>query len=228
MVVLIFMNTRIIYAVGLGIIIIGVIFYILFNFGFLAQNPNLNDPSAPTSNTNQDASTESSPVASVSEESNPSSAQQLNNQNVSLTVNSVKVVPINDQLRLEVSFNASNPNRGAAILETVSYNVYLDDLRIGSGDVGTRTEGFVDSLESVYTIIGNQTIVLRDREPLTEEASTMFDSQGNLMNALSNTSESFSSPKEFDINGTYFYTLNRGSEAQAREHSFNSQYPLIP
>lgn len=219
------MNTRIIYAVGGGIIIIGVVFYLLFNFGFLAQNPSLNDPLTPALNTNQSTSTESNQVASVSDENNQLSPQQLNNQNLSLSVNSVRVVPVNDELRLEVSFNAYNPNRGAAILETVSYNVYLDNLRIGSGDVGTRTEGFVDSLESVYTIIGNQTIVLRDREPLTEEASTMFDSQGNLTDELSNSSSSL---KEFNINGTYFYTLNRGSDAQVREHSFNSHYPLVP
>ncbi len=219
------MNTRIIYAVGGGIIIIGVVFYLFFNFGFMAQNPILNDPLTPALNTNQSTSTESNQVASVSDEHNQLSPQQLNNQNLSLSVNSVRVVPINDELRVEVSFNAYNPNRGAAILETVSYNVYLDNVRIGSGDVGTRTEGFVDSLESVYTLIGNQTIVLRDREPLTEEASTMFDSQGNLTDALSDNSSSL---KEFDINGTYFYTLNRGSDAQVREHSFNSQYPLVP
>jgi hypothetical protein len=219
------MNTRIIYAVGGGIIIIGVVFYLFFNFGFMTQNPSLNDPLTPALNTNQSTSTESNQVASVSDEHNQLSPQQLNNQNLSLSVNSVRVVPINDELRVEVSFNAYNPNRGAAILETVSYNVYLDNVRIGSGDVGTRTEGFVDSLESVYTLIGNQTIVLRDREPLTEEASTMFDSQGNLTDALSDNSSSL---KEFDINGTYFYTLNRGSDAQVREHSFNSQYPLVP
>jgi hypothetical protein len=136
-------------------------------------------------------------------------------------MNSVKIVPVNNESRLEVAFDAYNPNKGAAILETVSYNVFVDGVRLSSGDLGSRTEGFVDSLESVYTIIGNQTIVLRDREPLTEDGLKFFDSQGNWIGGSSNATQ-------FDVNGTYFFTLNRGSEAQARENSFNFQYPITP
>jgi hypothetical protein len=95
----------------------------------------------------------------------------------------------------------------------------VDGVRLSSGDLGSRTEGFVDSLESVYTIIGNQTIVLRDREPLTEEGLKFFDSQGNWIGGSSNATQ-------FDVNGTFFFTLNRGSETQARENSFNFQYPI--
>ena len=36
------MNTRVLYAVGIGIIIIGVVFY-LFNIGFLSQNSESNN-----------------------------------------------------------------------------------------------------------------------------------------------------------------------------------------
>jgi hypothetical protein len=103
--------------------------------------------------------------------------------------------------------------------------VYLDNVRIASGDVGSRTEGFVDSLESVYTIIGNQSIVLRDREPLTEEGTSLFDSQGKVVTAMADNSNS-STSQVYDVNGTYFYTLNRGSEAQVRENEFNFQYPI--
>jgi len=137
----------------------------------------------------------------------------------------VKVIPVNNESRLETVFTVYNPNRGAAILETVTYNVYLDNVRIASGDVGSRTEGFVDSLESVYPIIGNQSIVLRDRTPLDEEGNSLFDSQGKLAGAITDNSNS-SAPKTYDVNGTYFYTLNRGSDAQARENAFNFQYPL--
>ena len=137
----------------------------------------------------------------------------------------MKVVPVNNEPRLEIVFDVYNPNRGSAILETVTYNAYLDNVRIGSGDVGSRTEGFVDSLESVYTIIGNQSIVLRDREPLTEEGTSLFDSQGKVVTAMADNSNS-STSQVYDVNGTYFYTLNRGSEAQVRENEFNFQYPI--
>lgn len=219
------MNTRIIYAVGIGIIIIGVVFY-LFNIGFLPQNSESNNmPESVVNGTNDVSSQSNLSSPSGSAETTELTPQQLNSQNLSLSVNSVNIVPVNNESRMEVVFNAYNPNKGAAILETVTYNVYLDNLRVSSGDIGSRTEGFVDSLESVYTIIGNQTIVLRDREPLTEDATSLFDSQGKLVGAMADNSNS-STSQAYDVNGTYFYTLNRGSEAQVRDHEFNFQYPL--
>ena len=220
------MNTRVIYAVGLGIIVIGVVFY-LFNIGFLSQNSESDNNSESEVNGTNDISTPpNQSSASGSLETTGLTPQQLNSQNLSLSVDSVKVVQVNNESQLETVFNVYNPNKGAAILETVTYNVYLDNVRIGSGDVGSRTEGFVDSLESVYTIIGNQSIVLRDREPLTEDGTSLFDSQGQILSATTDSSNSSTTSQAYDVNGTYFYTLNRGSEAQVREHSFNFQYPL--
>lgn len=220
------MNTRVIYAVGLGIIVIGVVFY-LFNIGFLSQNSESdNNPESEVNGTNDISTQPNQSSASGSLETTGLTPQQLNSQNLSLSVDSVKVVQVNNESQLETVFNVYNPNKGAAILETVTYNVYLDNVRIGSGDVGSRTEGFVDSLESVYTIIGNQSIVLRDREPLTEDGTSLFDSQGQILSATTDSSNSSTTSQAYDVNGTYFYTLNRGSEAQVREHSFNFQYPL--
>jgi hypothetical protein len=220
------MNTRVIYAVGLGIIIIGVVFY-LFNIGFLSQNSESNNnPESEVNGTNNISTLPNQSLASGSPEKTELTPQQLNSQNLSLSVDSVKVVQVNNESQLETVFNVYNPNKGAAILETVTYNVYLNNVRISSGDVGSRTEGFVDSLESVYTIIGNQSIVLRDREPLTEDGTSLFDSQGKILDATTDNSSSSTTSRAYDVNGTYFYTLNRGSEAQVREHTFNFQYPL--
>jgi hypothetical protein len=220
------MNTRVIYAVGLGIIIIGVVFY-LFNIGFLSQNSESgNNPESEVNDTNDISTQPNQSSTSGSLETTGLTPQQLNSQNLSLSVDSVKVVQVNNESQLETVFNVYNPNKGAGILETVTYNVYLDNVRIGSGDVGSRTEGFVDSLASVYTIIGNQSIVIRDREPLTEDGTSLFDSQGQIPSATTDSSNSSTTSQAYDVNGTYFYTLNRGSEAQVREHSFNFQYPL--
>jgi hypothetical protein len=219
------MKTRVLYAAGIGIIIIGVVFY-LFNIGFLSQNSGSNNNPESVVNGTNDVPAQSDQLSpSGSPETPELTPQQLNSQNLSLSVSSVKVVPVNNEPRLEIVFDVYNPNRGSAILETVTYNAYLDNVRIGSGDVGSRTEGFVDSLESVYTIIGNQSIVLRDREPLTEEGTSLFDSQGKVVTAMADNSNS-STLQVYDVNGTYFYTLNRGSEAQVRENEFNFQYPI--
>jgi len=219
------MKTRVLYAVGIGIIVIGVVFY-LFNIGFLSQNSKSNNnPESVVNGTNAVPHQSNQPSPSNSPETTELTPQQLNSQNLSLSINSVKVIPVNNESRLETVFTVYNPNRGAAILETVTYNVYLDNVRIASGDLGSRTEGFVDSLESVYPIIGNQSIVLRDRTLLDEEGNSLFDSQGKFLPAIADNSNS-STSKVYDVNGTYFYTLNRGSDAQVRESAFNFQYPL--
>ena len=179
------MNTRVLYAVGIGIIIIGVVFY-LFNIGFLSQNSQSNNnPESLVNGTNDVPTQSNQPSPSDSPETTKLTPQQLNSQNLSLSVDSVKVLPVNNESRLETVFKVYNPNKGSAILETVTYNVYLDNVRIASGDVGSRTEGFVDSLESVYPIIGNQSIVIRDTESLTEDANSLFDSQGKIVGANS-------------------------------------------
>ncbi len=219
------MNTRVLYAAGISIIIIGVVFY-LFNIGFLSKNSETNNNPESLVNGTNDVSTQSNkPSPSESPQTTELTPQQLNSQNLTLSLNSVKVVPVNNESRLETVFKVYNPNKGAAILETVTYNVFLDNVRIGSGDVGSRTEGFVDSLESVYPIIGNQSIIIRDRAPLTEEANSLFDSQGEMVAATADNSNS-STSQVYNVNGTYFYTLNRGSDAQVRDNGFNFQYPI--
>lgn len=218
------MNTKIIYAVGIGIIVIGLVFYFSNSGFFNSQNSEFNGNGV-TSDLSQDTvGSENSQVQTVPvSESQP----QTNIQDLNVTLNSVEVLPVNNELRLQLAFDVYNPNRGAAILEYITFNVYLNDLRISSGDIGSEVAGFVDSLASVYTLIGNQTITLRGGEPLTREGSTFFDAQGNFTNGeLINSSGDSTSSTMYNVNGTYAYTLNRGSDAQAREQAFSFPYPV--
>ena len=123
-----------------------------------------------------------------------------------------------------------NPNRGAAILETLSYGIYFDNVRLASADIGSKPEGFIDSLSSVYPIIGNQTITLKDKQPLTSEGNSLFNSNGTLIknynSTNSNISKTLIKPNSFVINGTFSTTLARGTESQSSETPFNLQFPL--
>src|SRR5881409_3777853 len=63
-----------------------------------------------------------------------------------------------------IIFNVLNPNKGTVILESISYNVYSNSTRIASGDIGSRPEGFVDSQDSIFPVIGNGTLILKDKK----------------------------------------------------------------
>src|ERR1044072_7476557 len=97
------MNTKVIYAVGVGIIIIGVVFYFIFNSGFLIQNPTNNDLSTSFTNSSENSSSVSNSNQPRNTDNSQMTPQQLNTQNISISVNSVRVVPANNESVMEVA-----------------------------------------------------------------------------------------------------------------------------
>ena len=240
------MNTKVVYAAGIVILIIGIAFYFI-NSGFFPSENSVS--SVNNSKTNADVNTveSSSPLSNSniavsgqeSDKNNPNQNQQpqqkkvsSNYDNLVVDVKSVDIVPVNNVSKLQISFSVYNPNRGAAILETLTYGVYYDNVRLVSADIGSKPEGFIDSLGSVYPIIGNQTITLKDTQTLSEDGSSLFSSNGTLLQN-SSTSSSVSSmptretmPKSYVINGTTSTSLHRGTQSQSSETPFSFQFPL--
>ncbi len=235
------MNTKFVYTAGIVILIIGIVFYFVN-----AVIPTSEEEPSP-SNSTVSSSIPSTPkipsvilndaepdaaVGSVIPVSTSPSSNTVgsNYENLTVSAKSVEILPINDILSARIALDVHNPNKGAAILEALSYSIFFDNVRLVSADIGAKPEGFVDNLGSVYTIIGNQTITLRDRQPITEEGVSLFNSNGTLVNrgSTNDISATQSTPDSFVINGTFATTLNRGSQSQASEHAFNLQFPLQP
>ena len=234
------MNTKLVYTAGIVILIIGIVFYFVN-----AVIPTSEEEPSPHNSTISSSSTSSTPTISsaIMNDTKPATAVGSvipvstspssntvgsNYENLTVSAKSVEILPINDILSSRIALDVHNPNKGAAILETLSYSIFFDNVRLVSADIGAKPEGFVDNLGSFYTIIGNQTITLRDRQPITEEGVSLFNSNGTLLNRDSpnDISATQTTPDSFVINGTFATTLNRGSQAQASEHVFNLQYPL--
>ncbi len=220
------MNTKVVYAAGIVILIIGVVFYFVNTDVFTSEKSIPSSSSSSSTILNATETDSASSIVPVSSASSPN-AIGSNYENLTVSAKSMDILPINDVPTVQIALDMHNPNKGAAILEALSYSVYFDNVRLVSADIGAKPEGFVDSLASVYTIIGNQTITLRDRQPLTEEGTSLFNSNGSLIrDSNDNASTTQITPNSFVINGTFATTLNRGSQAQASEHVFNLQYPL--
>ncbi len=243
---MIFMNTKVVYAAGIVILMIGIIFYIINSGFFSSENPisSLNNsktsPSAvkPTSyqlspsgsnivGADQQGIKNKPNLQQPSSPQNKISSSSSNYENLTVSMKSLDVVPIDNVTYVQIALNVHNPNRGAAILETLSYGVYFNNMRLASADIGAKPQGFIDSLSSVYPIIGNQTITLKDKQPLTSEGSVLYNSNGTLINNYtSNISKAQSKSNSYIINGTFSTTLARGTQSQSSETPFNLQFPL--
>ncbi|MEJ7642395.1 MAG: hypothetical protein WKF36_09415 [Candidatus Nitrosocosmicus sp.] len=229
------MNTKFVYTAGIVILIIGIVFYFVNAVVPTSEEEpspsNSSITSTPTispailNGAEPEAAVGSVMPVSISPSSNTAGS---NYENLTVSAKSVDILPINDILSARIALDVHNPNKGAAILETLSYSVFFDNVRLVSADIGAKPEGFVDNLGSVYTIIGNQTITLKDRQPITEDGVSLFNSNGTVLNrnSANDISATQTTPDSFVINGTFATTLNRGSQSQASEHAFNSQFPL--
>ena len=113
-----------------------------------------------------------------------------------------------------IKFNLFNPNKGTVILESISYNVYSNSTRIASGDIGTRPEGLVDSQDSIFPIIGNGTLILKDKKII----------QPNNDLNMSQIANKFNSPN-FVVNGSYFYKQTGSFQSTGGEQQFRLNYP---
>jgi len=112
-----------------------------------------------------------------------------------------------------IIFNVFNPNKGTIILESISYNVYSNSTRIVSGDIGNRPEGFVDSQDSIFPVIGNGTLILKDKR-IIENNNNLNLSQISGNNELS----------KFLVNGSYFFKQTGSFQSTGGEQTFNINY----
>jgi len=112
-----------------------------------------------------------------------------------------------------IIFNVFNPNKGTIILESISYNVYSNSTRIVSGDIGNRPEGFVDSQDSIFPVIGNSTLILKDKR-IIENNNSLNLSQISENNEIS----------KFLVNGSYFFKQMGSFQSTGGEQTFNINY----
>jgi len=114
---------------------------------------------------------------------------------------------------ISIKFNVFNPNKGTVILESISYNVYSNSTRIASGDIGRRPEGLVDSQDSIFPVIGNGTLLLKDNKIIqTNKDLNMSQIANNINNS------------NFVVNGSYFYKQTGSFQSTGGEQQFRLNY----
>jgi hypothetical protein len=139
----------------------------------------------------------------------------MNIEPIKLSVNNVSANQTADNIaKIQVVFDAYNPNMGTVILEAIRYNVFVENMRVISGDIGEKPEGFVASQEGIYPIIGNGTITLKDAQIV--ERNNM---NGIIWNKVVDGSASYV------INGTYSYKQTSSFQATGGDMEFKLKFP---
>ena len=131
-----------------------------------------------------------------------------------LSIKDIKAQIMGDNTgNFSIIFNVFNPNNGTVIFESISYNVYSNSTRIVSGDIGNRPEGFVDSQDSIFPVIGNGTLILKDKK-IIETSNNLNLSQISRNNELS----------DFLVNGSYFFKQTGSFQSTGGEQAFSINY----
>jgi hypothetical protein len=175
------MKKKAMYALGIGIAAVAVIIFIILR---------ITTPSDMTS----------------------TEVQPTENQNALVDVSIENVSAERDQdngINFQIQFRAFNPNESTVILEAITYNVFTNNSRIVSGDIGEKLEGFVASQESVFPIIANSTITLKDSHRLLPNEL-----------APNNLTEILDGKAHYIINGTYSYKQTSSIQAIGADRDF--------
>jgi hypothetical protein len=134
---------------------------------------------------------------------------------IGLSVNNLAANQTADNIaEIQVVFDAYNPNMGTVILEAIQYNVFVDNMRVISGDIGGKPEGFVASQEGIYPIIGNGTVTLKDVQTVERNDlnAAIWD---KIVDGRAN----------YIINGTYSYKQTSSFQATGGDMEFNLTFP---
>src|SRR5215212_3264077 len=174
------MKRRAVYALGVRIIVAAVVVFVIVH---------INAPS--------------DTVSTIEEQ--PTDSQGSSNNSEVLKISMKNITAKQDQengVNIQIQFRVINPNKSTVILEAITYNVYTNNTRVVSGDIGEKLEGFVASQESVFPIIANSNITLKDSHHLP---------QGEL--AAKNLEEILNGQARYTINGTYSYKQTSSIQA---------------
>ncbi|MDH3610231.1 MAG: hypothetical protein OEM79_00565 [Nitrosopumilus sp.] len=145
------------------------------------------------------------------------STQETQNQVESITVEleEVSILQVSERAAtIEIQFKLNNPNSRSVIAQVLQYSLFASndsgELKIASGEIGSRPEGMVDG-SNYYTLLSNSSVILKDK--------IVLDYPGNspdLMTVLE------SNDPTWKAEGTVFFNLSSMTSGQENEIRFES------
>ena len=145
------------------------------------------------------------------------SGQEIQNQVESITVEleEVSILQISERAAtIEIQFKLHNPNSRSVIAQLLHYSLFAsndsEELKIASGDIGSRPQGMVDG-SNYYTLLSNNSIILKDKIVLEYPGNSP-----DLMAILE------SNDPTWKAEGSVFFNLSSMTSGQENELRFES------
>ncbi|MFQ5497762.1 MAG: hypothetical protein ACE5DU_07760 [Nitrosopumilus sp.] len=114
---------------------------------------------------------------------------------------------------IEIAFEIFNPNPRSVIVQTMDYQLfetgYSESEQISGGQIGSRPQGMVEFGSNYYTLLGENSIVLRDK--------IILKNTGNTPSLWKDFEENTASWK---VSGDVFYNLSSMTSGQENKLHF--------
>jgi hypothetical protein len=148
--------------------------------------------------------------------SSETQSEDRNDNPIVISIKNITVEPTDSShSNLQIAFDAYNPNRGTIILESIQYKVLINNSEVASGEIGERLEGFLESQDNVFPVIGSGNVTLKDTDLLARNSEN-----SDLWNRLS-----MNQIDSYEVNGTYSFSQTSTLQASGGDRPFTLNFP---
>lgn len=93
----------------------------------------------------------------------PSSEAPIETLPIKIELENISILDVNEkEAIIEVQFKVTNPNYKSIILQTIKYDLYENNMKIQSSQIGERPMGMVDS-SNYFTLLSEQPTTLKEK-----------------------------------------------------------------
>ena len=148
------------------------------------------------------------PTITIPSQDNPGAQGNPEAKAIQIELDNISVERVSERTAtINIAFKISNPNPRAVIVQTMDYQLfetnYSDSEQITGGEIGSRPTGMVEFGSNYYTLLGENSIILKETIELKGSENT-----SELWNVLRSDNPSWR------VSGDVFYNLSSMTSGQ--------------
>ena len=150
----------------------------------------------------------------TNQENNSGTPNTQQTKPVQIELEDISIAKISERsVTIDIAFKLSNPNPRAMIVQTMDYQLfetgYSETEQLTGGEIGSRPTGMVEFGSNYYTLLGENSIILKDSKTIKNSGNT-----ADLWQAFEDDTPSWR------VSGDVFYNLSSMTSGQENELHF--------